>query len=196
MSLIYLGGINGVGKTTIAQEVSKRFPAMRILHGSVALMELLGVSEGDYDSLRKISKKAKHQAVEKIFRSLATESPDRDILVVVHYVTILNGIITPSHKSWYSRYQKLVLIVSPPEKILNRISSDKNSDRRAGRSLFGVRPSTRQEQVMLLERAQRTSEQVMMKAAEDFHLPYFHLENPNGKKTAVINQLARVIRGR
>ncbi len=193
MGLIYLGGINGAGKTTIAQEVRTQFPTLRILHGSAALMEQLGISAGDYDSLRKIPRKVKSQAVEEIFRNLAAESRAHDIIVVAHYVTILNGAITPSHRSWYSRCHKLVLVISPPEEILGRIHSDEDSGKRIGRSLFGVQSSTRQEQVIFLERAQRTSEQVMTEAAKSFRLPHFRVENLNGKKIAAVNQLVRII---
>ena len=196
MSLIYLGGINGVGKTTIAQETAKRFPTLRILHGATELMKSLGVSVGDYDSLRKISEEVKGQAAEEIFRNLATESQNADRMVVAHYVKILNGIITPNYGLWYGYCQRLVLVVSPPEEILDRINSDANSGRRVQRNLFGARHPTRQKRVKFLERAQRVSNQVMRKAAEEFHIPSFRVENLNGEKTVAVNQLACVIQGR
>lgn len=195
MSLIYLGGINGVGKTTIAQEVSKEFLTLRILHGATELMKLLGICAGDYDLLRKMSEKVKSQAVEEIFRNVAIESQNSDIIVVAHYVKILNGMITPSYGLWYGHCQKLVLVVGPPEDILDRISFDEKSGQKVQRNLFGVRSSTRREQVGFLEKAQHTSSRVMRKAAKDFHIPSFYLGNLNGKKTLAVSELVRIIQG-
>lgn len=196
MSLIYFGGINGVGKTAIVEELSRQLPELKIFHGSTELMKALGVSTADYDSLRKISEEVKSQAVEKIFCRLAIESQNRDIIIVAHYVKILNGAITPSNGSWYRHCQKLILVVSPPEEILGRISSDERSGQRMNRSLFGQHSSLAQEKIKFLEAAQYMSEQVMNGASEYFNIQSYYIENLNGKKATTISQLIRILQGR
>lgn len=196
MSLIYIGGINGVGKTTIVNELAKITPHTRVFHGSAELMKALGLSIGDYDSLRKIPDNIKACAIEKIFRDLSESSHYTNTIIVAHYIKILNGEISPNYGPWYLYCQKLVLITSSPEEILDRINSDESSEVRVERNLFGLAYSYQDQKLAFLKKAQDVSRQMMMDVSKDFSLPSFIVENTDGSRRDVVSRLIQIIQER
>ena len=193
MGLIFLGGINGVGKTSIAQAIFKRCPSLRVIQGSGELMKQLNISVGDYRTLQKISERVKRQALEIIFCNLKSQSQAHEIIITGHYVKVLNGIIASDFGPWFQNCDKLVLVVSPPKQIINRVLIDEVNRKRMQRNLFGSKLSNIDDQIKLLEYAQRMSEKVMADIAQKFHLSSFRINNPDGKIELAINQLINLI---
>ncbi|OGZ37922.1 MAG: hypothetical protein A3A94_03185 [Candidatus Portnoybacteria bacterium RIFCSPLOWO2_01_FULL_43_11] len=192
MNLFFVGGINGVGKTSIVKKLSKTVPIQE-LHGTTELMKWLGIAVGDYDTLRKIPENLKEKALEEFFCDLAADHSKRITMVTAHYVKIFNGRITPSYGPWYNYCDALILIISPPESILRRIINDETSEKRTKRSLFGTELATRQKQVKFLENAQLMSVKIMEQAAQVTKIPCFSIENIDGQLLNSVKQLAQII---
>ena len=192
MSIIYLGGINGSGKTSIVQKINERLPNLHIVHGSKELMKRLNISVNDYDTLRSIPEKVKEEAVTELLHDLESKNKCQTIIVVAHYAKVVRGEITSSFGPWYGHCDKLVLITGSSREILDRITIDQASGRRTERNLFGCLHKTR-EQIKFLQEAQRVSMQVMEQAAKEFRIPCFALVNLKGKMDLAVEQLTSII---
>jgi len=192
MSLIYLGGINGSGKTTVAQVVSRRLPNLHIVHGSRELMRQLNLSENDYKTLRSIPEKIKEEAFIELLQNLKSKNSNRTIIVTAHYVKILEGRITPSLGDWYGYFDKLILVTGSSREIFNRIIVDQISNRRTGRDLFGGLEEE-EDKIEFLQKAQNTSRQVVEQVFKEFKIPYFLLLNPDGKMDLAVDQLINIL---
>lgn len=49
----FIGGVNGVGKTTFMSELLSRDKRFKLFKGSFELMKRLGLNEGDYRPLKQ-----------------------------------------------------------------------------------------------------------------------------------------------
>ena len=89
----FIGGVNGVGKSTFLNELIARETQFRVLKGSSAFMERLGLEQGDYDSLRALPDEYKRQEFNKMMEELLTEpSNDGKILLIdAHYFHYKRG---------------------------------------------------------------------------------------------------------
>lgn len=125
-NIIFLGGINGSGKSTVAGEVSKR-TGLPFFEGSKELMRELELQEEDYIELRKMSEKKKKEAFERVFRRISEMSADKKAIITGHFVKVLNGEITKFSGPWFNFCSDLFHITSEPRVILDRIKKDEMS---------------------------------------------------------------------
>ena len=195
MSIIFLGGINGVGKSSVAQELCRRIN-IQALHGTTELMNSLGIVLGDYATLQNLPEVIKEQAFENVFRSLVGGRKKDITLVTGHYAKILQGEILPSYGGWYGYCDLLVALVSSPHEILHRITDDESSGKRATRNVFGERIVTPLERMAFLENAQYVSEKVMRQASKEFRVPSFCIRNTDRQLFNVVGRLVQIIEKR
>ncbi len=195
MGLLFLGGVNGVGKTSIAQALRKRL-SVRVLDGSSELMKWLGIADGDYVKLRILPKKVKERALTDLFCALSKESGVETTIVTAHYVKVFNGKIAPSYGLWYSYCRVLILLIGNPESIVRRILYDELINKRINRSLFSNEQRSLREKIDFIKRAQLMSTEVMLKASESFRIPSHHIENIDGMPQKAPEQLAQIIKRR
>ena len=195
MSIIFLGGINGVGKTSVAQELCKRIN-IRALHGTTELMKSLGIAPGDYATLQNLPEVVKEQAFEDVFHSLVGRRKKDITLVTGHYAKILQGEIIPSYGGWYGCCDILVVLVSSPHEILYRITDDESSGKRIARNVFGESIVAPPERMAFLENAQHMSIKVMKRASKEFRIPSFRIKNTNHQLFNAVGRLAQMIKKR
>ncbi len=193
MAILYLGGVSGAGKSSVAEELPKRIP-VTVVNGATELMAFLGLSRGDYEGLRKLPDFVKEAGLTDLFRHLALTTDSSTLVVTGHYVKVLNGQVSPSYGPWYGYCDKLVLISSPSRVIFERVLRDERSGVRSGRNLFGGMVS-RKEKVGLIERAQVGSGEILNRAAEEFARPRFRIENKEGSLDAAVERVLDIIRG-
>ncbi|MEK7078120.1 MAG: AAA family ATPase [Patescibacteria group bacterium] len=192
MNLVFLGGVSGVGKTSVAREFAKE-SLVHVLDGSAELMKWLGITDGDYDRLRSLPEKVKEKALTDLFRTLAGEDNHETTIVTGHYVKVLNGKITSSYGPWYQHCITLVLVVGNPKLIVRRILCDEVSKKRTNRSLFGNKQASLQEQIDFIKDAQLRSTEVMAKAAKTFGVLSHRIENIEGGLQNSSRQLSQII---
>lgn len=192
MSLIFLGGLNGVGKSTITEKASQNC-SLKAVRGSERLMKELGFSAGEYEKLREISTEKKQRTTEKIFVELETKAEDEDLIVSAHYIKVVRGDVTPSRGPWYGHCDKLILVVASPEEILDRINLDENTGKRTQRSLFGSR-TAREEKLKLLKQAQELSREVFQEKAEELEVPTLLVRNPEERIKKTTDKVIKFIR--
>lgn len=194
MGLIYIGGVNGVGKTSIAQAFARQ-ESIRMLNGSTELMKYLGIP-GNYDQLRRLPESVKEQALTTLFEDLALTNSEAPTVITGHYVKVLCGTVNPTYGPWYKHCSLLVLVISPPHSILRRIARDEITGARVGRRLFGSREITLGVQIRMLERAQRMSLAVMHRATREFGVPSLSLENKDDHLSDAVKRLTNFVKRR
>lgn len=192
MKIIFLGGINGSGKTTVAEALTKSKQVLA-LHGTTELMRLLGIPAGDYEILRKTNEETKKEALYQLFRDLSSTADDKIVVVTAHYVKVLNGNITPSFGPWYKYCNALVLLRSSPTAILRRIEEDEAAGQRMQRNLFSFRFPNRKDKEEFLANAQALSIEVMMRASKLFQVPSYQIENSDGKLKEAVKKLTDIV---
>ncbi len=193
MAILYLGGVSGAGKSSIAEELPKRIP-VTVMNGATELMAFLGLSRGDYGGLQKLPNFVKERGLTDLFRRLALTTSSSMLVVTGHYVKMLNGQVSPSYGPWYGYCDKLVLVSSPSRVIFERILRDECSGVRSGRNLFG-KVASEKEKVGLIEKSQADSGDILNRAVEEFARPGFRIENEEGSLDAAVEQVLDIIRG-
>ena len=190
MGLVFIGGVNGSGKTALAEELGRSLP-VRSLHGTTELMARLGIPAGDYASLRAASERVKERVFEALLRELKESSQREIVLVTGHYVKVLGGRIEPSYGPWYGHCVSLALVLGRPGTILRRVVADEAEGRRVQRDLFGdLRPEERAD---FLRKAQRMSVEVMRRASGEFGVSGVFVRNAEGGLAAAAKRLALVL---
>lgn len=109
---IFLGGINGAGKTTILHRVELLSPNIKIAHGSREYMRFLGLKPNSYDRLRALPE-AEHKVMLSNFitSSLQTVSSSETFIFDGHFVVFDQGespIIKIS--DWIKKFDVMVLV--------------------------------------------------------------------------------------
>lgn len=193
MALIFVGGVNGVGKTSISGILSKK-ALVKTVHGTSELMKRLGVPIGDYAQFRMFPEEMKERAFEETLRSLALRYTEDTLLVTGHYVKILEGKVTRSIGHWYKSCSALLSLTADPESIFRRVFSDEKNGRRSERKLFGQGMSSA-EKVSLIERAQEESIGVMKLASRQFRVPCFCIENQDDRQNQAVADIVKILRG-
>lgn len=187
MSIIFIGGVNGVGKTSILQKIPNGSSIIK-LHGTAELMKWLKISIGDYHKLQNLQREITEKALEEIFYTLAINHKSETIVITAHYVKIFDGKIEPSYGHWYKYCDALVLIIGNSKEIVGRIINDEDNQQRA-RNIFG----TIQKKEELIKKAQYLSAKTMLRAARTFDVPFYYIKNTNGKLGKAVEQLALII---
>lgn len=100
-NIIFMGGINGVGKSVIAKKLSEKLK-IQFYEGSKCLMSELGVAEGDYASLRKASEAQKKKALYDVFQKINLKNCDKKAIITGHFVKIIDGRITKYEGRWFN----------------------------------------------------------------------------------------------
>lgn len=195
MSLFFIGGINGVGKTSITNFLAEESSEIKVLSGTEELMKRLGIKVGDYEKLRMVTEKEKDEAFADFFFDLKKSYQENDVVLVTgHYVKTLNGRITPSFGPWYGLCDAAILVVSEPKVILERILRDESEGSRVNRNLFGIDFST-EEKAQCLNAAQVLSSEVLARAEREYGIPVFRIENPEGRLHCAAKNLSTSLKG-
>lgn len=158
MALTFIGGINGVGKTSVAELICSLDNRFRVIKGSQVMMQRLGI-ENDYDAFRAMDENVKNAE----FINLLNELRDAkgSTIVTGHFVKILDGTLSPSLGPWYSICNRIILLTSNPKMILKRIMVDEAQSMRVNRRLFSSYMTSHNLQVAFLHNAQDLSRSVL-----------------------------------
>jgi adenylate kinase len=179
---VFVGGINGVGKTTFLNALQKQMPEVHFVDGAKSFMEWLGIPN-DYESLRKIDNVT---ANEKNSQFLAELCQQYDNLVLgAHYLNLVNGkVLDKSLGDWPKLFDYLVFLTAPAEDIYERINKDETSRDRA---LFGPHIG-REGAIKVLDQYNEQNRRKATELSSKFQIPYIEVENMNGKLDAAVSK--------
>lgn len=194
MKIIFIGGINGSGKTTVAKKFLRKKNFL-VLHGTTELMKILKIPINNYELLQKTNIRKTKKAMIQLFLNLSTFSSyikKKNIIITGHYVKIFNGKITPFFGRWYKYCNLLIMLYSSPSIILDRIEKDEINKER-NRKIFASHFSDRKKKELFLKKAQNISFKIMAKASEEFKIPYYLLKNNDGKIQKTVKCIKNII---
>jgi len=158
-------GVNGVGKSTLLSEVSKR-TGIPVLHGATVLAEHMGMAL-DYDKLRAMDQAFTLKEWESAAAELARVYKDRPYFLDGHIMNLIGGKIYPRVGPWIGLQDAMVLIKASPMTILKRLNADKT---RGDRDLFPAGFNEHHE-LAVIEDHQQEMEKLFRQQAEHYHLP-------------------------
>jgi len=179
----FIGGVNGVGKSALLREVSTRHPEFRIVKGSSAFMEWLGITPGGYDSLRALPDEYKRTEFGEMMNDLLSKPPKdgKIMLIDAHYFHYKRGEMIDTTGKWISMLDALFVVTGETEEILKRISEDAKD-----RDLFPYSSSI-EEQKELLEKYLELTIQKAKEISEKYGVPLFIIKNTQGDMEETIN---------
>lgn len=169
----FIGGVNGVGKSTFLKEVVARHPEFSVVKGSAALMEWLDIEPGDYESLRKLTNEFKHQEFDKMMEDLLSQpSTDGKVMLIdAHYFHYKRGEMIDTTGDWMSMVSALFIITADTDIVLKRVAGDSKD-----RDLFplGIPEDT---QRRILTKYLEGTIQKAQEISDKYRIPFFVLEN-------------------
>lgn len=121
----FVGGVNGVGKTTLLRAIAEASPSFRIVKGSERFMQHLGIP-GNYDALRRLPEEVKSREWSNCLEQILDETYDlhQDLLLDAHYLNLIEGQVTTVTGVWMETFDAAVLVTASAEEILGRIQQD------------------------------------------------------------------------
>ena len=173
----FIGGVNGVGKSTFLEELAFRHPQMKIIHGSTAFMEWLGLAPGDYEGLRKLPEDFKNAETNKMMRFILGQEREKEKVLIIdaHYFHYRRGELVDTTGEWMALLDALFVISAPPEVILARTERDE-LEKDKHRNLFPVDTDTDQRLTMLNDFLTKTLEKAREVSAR-YDIPCFVIDN-------------------
>lgn len=169
----FVGGVNGVGKSTFLKELTQQEPQFKILKGSSAFMDWLGIEQGDYDSLRALPDDHKRQEFDKMMEKVLSEPLDdgKILLVDAHYFHYKRGKMVDTTGDWISMIDALFVVTADSGNVFKRVSEDEKE-----RDLFPV-GSDENTQRQMLDRYLEGTISLAKQLAEIHGVPLVVLEN-------------------
>lgn len=183
----FIGGVNGVGKTTFLTEVSIRYPKFRVIKGSSAFMEWLGIAQGDYKSLRALPDEYKRVEFDKMMNDLLSK-PTEDgkiLLIDAHYFHYKHGKMIDTTGDWMSMLDALFVITGRTDEVFKRVSED-NKDR----DLFPDDTLPEEQRELLGVYLERTIQKAR-EVSKKYGVPLFILENVQGDLEETIDSFLK-----
>ncbi len=181
-NIVFIGGINGSGKTTILNILKTR-TNIPCFEGSHNMMKMLGI-ETNYDLLRNFSHEQKNNAQVESFKNIS-ESSDRAI-ATSHFVKVWNGVVTESVGDWYDYCKVFVHVNVNPADILKRIHSENRE-----RNLFAADDISDAEKIRFLTQAQERSLDVARRVSKEYGTPLVIIEN--GSLDQAVEQILNIL---
>lgn len=195
----FIGGVNGVGKSTFLSEVSARHPEFQIVKSSSMFMGWLKLEPGDYDSLRALPDDYKRVEFDKMMNDLLSQSSTdgKIMLIDVHYFHYKQGEMIDTTGSWMSIFDALFVVTGDVEEVLKRIIKDNTKNR----DLFPQGVSLDEQRILLKKYLIKTIEKAR-EVSEKYNIPLFIINNIQGDIDKAVNsflnahtEIIKIIKG-
>jgi adenylate kinase len=188
MSVYFIGGVNGVGKSSFLNELTSKYPEFYVVKGSSALMQWLGLNPGDYDKLRAMPEDYKTAQFDLMMENLLIHPPHSDgiMLIDAHYFHYNEGNLVDTTGTWISKMDALFVITAGIDEVYSRVAGDSKE-----RNLFPKGSNTESQKDMLELYSERTTQKAR-ELSEKYDIPYYLIENKQGKMEQVINTFLEI----
>lgn len=183
----FLGGVNGVGKSTFSTEIVTRNPEFSLIKGSSFFMEWLGLDLGDYSSLRLLPKRYKHKELNRMMISLlSSPSNKKSVLIDAHYFHYNYGRLIDATGKWMSMVDVLLVVTADVKKILSRIEKDNKN-----RDLFYDKISEKEKELMIEHYLEETLQKAQ-KISNKYKIPLFVLDNSEDNTKGIVKNFLEI----
>ena len=194
---ILLGGLSSSGKTELLNAIVSLSEDVKICHGSMEFMNWLGLKQGDYELLERISSGYKDIELERMINHLVGRA-DRGSICRVwmfsgHFGRIKDDKIQPAIGSWISFFGLLVLLTASPEVLVERILSDDISGKRSRSTMINLINSSA-DRYGAIKRLLIQTERIAEQAAEFYRVPLLKMDSSMLSSMQLAAQLLNHIR--
>ena len=173
---VYIGGINGAGKSTVLGALKNKEIATIVIPGSSSFMRWLGVDGNNYLGLQAMDDSVLREEMSLMIQDLLAEDfASKPVFFDGHYIKIVNGQAEDWLGDWISNFDVLIALRGRTEDILKRIEADGASGARE-RNIFKS-GMTDEDKIAALKEYQDFSIGVMVKWASLFSIPCFVVDN-------------------
>lgn len=181
----FLGGINGVGKTTFLTEIQSLKLGFSVIRTSLKLFEWLDIPLGDYSKLRALPATYKNIQLENMMYSILKDDfyNNKDTIIEAHYLNLNMGAIYETIGQWVSEIDAFILINSEIKIVWNRIKNDSSN---RNRDLFPIN-STKSEQIALLEKYATLTKLKAKEISCQYKIPLLIIENEDNHLSRAVN---------
>lgn len=185
-------GVNGVGKSTILQQIVNNNPkSFCLFPASIYFMESLGLRSGDYDSLRNLPEQDKIIAFNKLMETTLAQKNKSEkgvLLIDAHIFNYKEGEMIERTGNWMHSLDAIFLITINPNILLKRIDKDKKF-----RNLFPLNV-TRQEKLKMMKIYLNNTKIKAKEISKKYKIPFFLIENSTNKLNQVIDDFLKKIK--
>lgn len=175
--IYFIGGVNGVGKSSFLQALLLKHQGFEVLWGSRKFMEWLGLQPNDYDALRNLPDDYKDKELDKMMKKLLKEkvSNGRTLIIDGHYLNCKRGEVVDSTGNWISFFDALFVISASPKTILRRVEEDESKNNHKRKLLPA--DFTKEQKLELLDNFIRMTTDKAREISEKYQMPYFIIDN-------------------
>lgn len=176
--VIYVGGVSGVGKSTLLNHLDKSNSKFTHLRGSTLLMQKLNLKKNDYSSLRTLPDNVKNKAFGEIVTNLCNSHTisKSAILIDAHYLNFTGRKIHQVVGNWISNVHALILVEADSRHIASRITDDYS---RKDRVILNQVEKT-QKQNKLIQKYIKKERDEFNRLSNRYNLPAKIIKNPQG----------------
>lgn len=182
--IFFIGGINGVGKTSLIEALIKSRPSWRTVSVSAELMKRLDLP--NHDALCQLPREQNIKEIGAIIQNAL--QVNRVVLFDIHFLNLIEGKVYTMTGPWLKYFTGLVLLYAPPEQIIGRLASD---TKRGDRKLF--KPNNKDDVLRSITDYQEATRQEFSKLAEEYHLPATIITHSNGSTARASQDLITFI---
>lgn len=188
--IYFVGGVNGVGKSSFLRELSFRYPRFELFRGSEKFMEWLGLKPGDYQKLRSLSDAYKDTELNKMMRQVLQKGgPEGKTLIVdAHYLNYKEGNVVDATGEWMVILDALFVVSASPQIILKRLENDEKVGRDRNLLPNGV---SRIEKIRLIDKFLKLTLKKAQEISQRYQIPYFVIDNNDNDLTRAVNEFLR-----
>lgn len=187
--IYFIGGVNGVGKTTFLEELASRYPDIEVVHGSGALMKWLGIQPGDYDGLRNFPDDLKNIETGKMIQHILRERKGKGKILIIdaHYFHYKRGELVDTTGEWMTLLDTLWMITAPAEVILARVEKNEAEGGKL-RDLFPLDINSKEGKLMILNNFLAKTLEKAQEISKRYNIPCFVINNGNEGIGSVIEE--------
>lgn len=185
---VFVGGINGAGKTTICDLAAQKL-GIKHIKGSALLMDYLG-STGDYEKLRALSRAQQEHSWNTCAEALLSDEYKESFLLDAHYLSLNRGKINAKVGDWIKKFDALILISAPIENIVKRIEMDTT---KRDRALFSEK--SEENEVKNLHEHQKVTRDEFLRILEISKKPGIEIINYENKLDKSVSTLVGFLKG-
>lgn len=185
---IFLGGVNGVGKTTFITRVQEAMPDVVVVDGTKAFMEWLGIP-GDYDKLRAMDNGERNRQRNLFIPATLAKHEGKDVIFAAHYLNLVNGEVRDvSPGEWPKSFDILALLTAPAQHIYERIKKESRD-----RALFFPGTLSEEEQKALKDYIDLTKTKAL-EVSGQFGIRYVEIDNSNGRLDQAVEEFVTLFK--
>lgn len=126
MRSLFIGGVNGVGKSFIIENICKRLSHAKRVGDASSFIEYLKLNKGDYKALRILNSRYKNIKYGEFVKEIMVKNRDSDNILLFdgHYLNFNENQVIDVTGPWMTLIDKLVLIESKADILYSRIVRD------------------------------------------------------------------------